>query len=208
MVHREIESPGQPRCCGFPPGSRCLAALIVVLGSGCGQETSGAASVTRRCGRSQPARPSPPGQQGRSIGWTRSMAVNERVVWASGRLGTVVRTIDGGATWEVHVIPGRRDAWRSATSTPVSRGRRLGPRQQRRSECADLHKRPRTAGRPGRWSFQSPIANTFYDCFAFWTPPKRHRHSGCRGRSLRRDPHDRWTHLGEHRRPLSLRAAG
>ena len=33
-------------------------------------------------------------------------AVNERVVWASGRAGTVVRTTDGGATWEVHVIPG------------------------------------------------------------------------------------------------------
>ena len=32
--------------------------------------------------------------------------VNEHVAWASGRNGTVVRTIDGGATWEVHVIPG------------------------------------------------------------------------------------------------------
>ena len=32
--------------------------------------------------------------------------VNENVVWASGRNGTVVRTLDGGETWEVHVIPG------------------------------------------------------------------------------------------------------
>src|SRR4051794_6469069 len=32
--------------------------------------------------------------------------VNEKVVWASGTGGTVIRTIDGGKTWNVIVVPG------------------------------------------------------------------------------------------------------
>ena len=33
-------------------------------------------------------------------------AVNERVAWASGNGGTIVRTRDGGATWQQLTIPG------------------------------------------------------------------------------------------------------
>ena len=32
--------------------------------------------------------------------------VNEKVVWASGTGGTVIRTIDGGKTWDVMTVPG------------------------------------------------------------------------------------------------------
>ncbi len=32
--------------------------------------------------------------------------VNEKVVWASGTGGTVLRTVDGGATWKVMTVPG------------------------------------------------------------------------------------------------------
>jgi photosystem II stability/assembly factor-like uncharacterized protein len=32
--------------------------------------------------------------------------VNEKIVWASGTGGTVIRTIDGGETWNVIVVPG------------------------------------------------------------------------------------------------------
>src|SRR4029077_16099330 len=32
--------------------------------------------------------------------------VNEKVVWASGTGGTVIRTIDGGKTWNVITVPG------------------------------------------------------------------------------------------------------
>ena len=31
--------------------------------------------------------------------------VNERVVWASGTGGTVLRTVDGGATWSARNVP-------------------------------------------------------------------------------------------------------
>src|SRR5215203_4014703 len=32
--------------------------------------------------------------------------VNEKTVWASGTNGTVIRTIDGGKTWNVFSVPG------------------------------------------------------------------------------------------------------
>jgi len=32
--------------------------------------------------------------------------VNAKVVWASGTGGTVIRTIDGGKTWDVNIVPG------------------------------------------------------------------------------------------------------
>src|SRR6516165_1816614 len=32
--------------------------------------------------------------------------VNEKIVWASGTDGTVIRTIDGGAHWDVITVPG------------------------------------------------------------------------------------------------------
>src|SRR5258708_7350215 len=32
--------------------------------------------------------------------------VNEKIVWASGTGGTVIRTIDGGKTWKVMIVPG------------------------------------------------------------------------------------------------------
>ncbi|MFL6373085.1 MAG: oxidoreductase, partial [Pyrinomonadaceae bacterium] len=32
--------------------------------------------------------------------------VNEKIVWASGTGGTVIRTIDGGKTWNVIIVPG------------------------------------------------------------------------------------------------------
>ena len=36
--------------------------------------------------------------------------VNENVIWASGTNGTVIRTVDGGATWNVFTVPGPKEA--------------------------------------------------------------------------------------------------
>ena len=53
--------------------------------------------------------PSPPWQD-QSSGVTARFrgvsAVSERVAWASGSAGTVIRTVDGGATWQVRPVPG------------------------------------------------------------------------------------------------------
>ncbi|HZJ52947.1 MAG TPA: hypothetical protein VFD38_02320 [Myxococcaceae bacterium] len=94
-------------------------------------------------------------------------AVNARVVWASGRGGTVVRTIDGGETWEAHVIPGAetlalRDVEAVSQDVAFVMSNNGGPN-------ARIYK-TEDGGRTWTLQFQSPIANTFYDCFALWTP--------------------------------------
>ena len=54
--------------------------------------------------------PSPAPWQEQASGVTARLrgvsAVSERVAWASGAAGTVLRTIDGGATWQVRAVPG------------------------------------------------------------------------------------------------------
>lgn len=54
--------------------------------------------------------PSPAPWQEQASGVTARLrgvsAVSERVAWASGAAGTVLRTIDGGATWQIRAVPG------------------------------------------------------------------------------------------------------
>jgi photosystem II stability/assembly factor-like uncharacterized protein len=91
--------------------------------------------------------------------------VNESVVWASGRNGTVVRTLDGGATWEVHVIPGAEtlafrdiEAFSKDVAFVLSNN---GGANARIYKTED-------GGATWILQFQSPIPISFYDCFAFW----------------------------------------
>ncbi len=91
--------------------------------------------------------------------------VNEHVAWASGRNGTVVRTIDGGATWEVHVIPGAEtlafrdiDAFSQDVAFVLSNNNTPNARIYKTED----------GGQTWTLQFQSPIAVSFYDCFAFW----------------------------------------
>jgi len=91
--------------------------------------------------------------------------VNEHVAWASGRNGTVVRTIDGGATWEVHVIPGAEtlafrdiDAFSKDVAFVLSNNNTPNARIYKTED----------GGQTWILHFQSPIAVSFYDCFAFW----------------------------------------
>ena len=165
MVHREIRRRVN-RVLWFARLA-VPAALIVVLGPGCGQETSEAASVAPKGGALTASPTLTPQASGTVNRLDSVMAVNERVVWASGRLGTVVRTIDGGATWEVHVIPGAetlafRDIHAESKDVAWVLTNNGGPN-------ARIYK-TEDGGQTWTLEFQSPIANTFYDCFAFWTP--------------------------------------
>src|ERR1700687_1978920 len=47
-----------------------------------------------------------PQKSGTTQGLIAVSPVNERVVWASGRGGTFVKTTDGGKTWTAGVVPG------------------------------------------------------------------------------------------------------
>jgi len=92
-------------------------------------------------------------------------AVSEKVAWASGAKGTVLRTIDGGATWERREIVGAealdfRDiqAFDQNTAFVLS----IGPGEQSRIyKTAD-------GGKIWQRQFINSDPKAFYDCFAFW----------------------------------------
>jgi photosystem II stability/assembly factor-like uncharacterized protein len=92
-------------------------------------------------------------------------AVSEKVAWASGAKGTVLRTVDGGATWEKVNVPGAetldfRDvqAFDQNTAFVLS----IGPGEQSR-----IYKTT-DGGKNWRLQFTNHDPKAFYDCFAFW----------------------------------------
>jgi photosystem II stability/assembly factor-like uncharacterized protein len=92
-------------------------------------------------------------------------AVSSKVAWASGAKGTVLRTIDGGQTWETMVVVGAdsldfRDieAFDQNNAFVLS----IGPGDQSRIyKTAD-------GGRIWQRQFTNSDPRAFYDCFAFW----------------------------------------
>jgi photosystem II stability/assembly factor-like uncharacterized protein len=92
-------------------------------------------------------------------------AVSDKVAWASGAKGTVLRTIDGGATWQRLEIVGAealdfRDiqAFDQNTAFVLS----IGPGDQSRIyKTAD-------GGKIWHRQFTNSDPKAFYDCFAFW----------------------------------------
>jgi photosystem II stability/assembly factor-like uncharacterized protein len=92
-------------------------------------------------------------------------AVSDKVAWASGDKGTVLRTIDGGATWAKLEIVGTealdfRDiqAFDQNTAFVLS----IGPGEQSR-----IYKTT-DGGRIWQRQFTNSDPKAFYDCFAFW----------------------------------------
>ena len=143
-----------------------LAVSVAVLCTSCGGEAGGPTASAK--GGALVTSPTLTPQASGTINRLDSvMALNERVVWASGRGGTVVRTLDGGETWETHVVPGAealafRDIHAVSQDVAFVLTNNGGPN-------ARIYK---TEDGGATWTlhFQSPIADTFYDCFAFWTP--------------------------------------
>lgn len=92
-------------------------------------------------------------------------AVSDKAAWASGAKGTVLRTVDGGATWERLEIVGAealdfRDiqAFDKDTAFVLS----IGPGDQSR-----IYKTT-DGGRIWQRQFTNSDPKAFYDCFAFW----------------------------------------
>ena len=101
--------------------------------------------------------------------------VDSRVVWASGRGGTFVRTTDGGKTWTTGVVPGAetlqfRDV--QGVSDKVAYLMSIG------NNTTDFRIYKTTDG-GANWTmqFQNQNPSAFYDCFAFWTPKRAIAHS-------------------------------
>jgi photosystem II stability/assembly factor-like uncharacterized protein len=95
--------------------------------------------------------------------------VSKKVVWASGRSGTFVRTTDGGKTWTPGVVAGAetlqfRDV--QGVSDKVAYLLSIGTGTDSR-----IYKTT-DGGKSWTMQFQNQDPNAFYDCFAFWGPNK------------------------------------
>ncbi len=89
--------------------------------------------------------------------------VDEQVAWASGTAGTVLRTTNGGASWEVHAVPQAdsldfRDieAFDALTAYVLSAGE-----DGRIYFTAD-------GGKSWTLQFRNETKGAFFDCFAFF----------------------------------------
>ena len=94
-------------------------------------------------------------------------AVTERVAWASGSGGTVLRTSDGGTTWNKLTIPGAekldfRDV--DAVSADVAFVLSIGS-----GESSRIFKTS-DAGRTWTLQFTNTDPKAFFDAMAFWDP--------------------------------------
>src|SRR6476620_10612381 len=91
--------------------------------------------------------------------------VSEKIVWASGTGGTVIRTVDGGKTWKVIAVPGAEkldfrdiEAFDRETAYILSIGN---------GESSRIYK---TVDGGATWmlQFQNTNEKAFYDAIACW----------------------------------------
>ena len=92
-------------------------------------------------------------------------AVSETVAWASGNHATVIRTLDGGKTWERLAVPGAegldfRDI--EAFGADEAYVLAIGPGDRSR-----IYKTT-DGGQSWRLQFTNPDPKAFYDAIAFW----------------------------------------
>src|SRR3954454_10948049 len=91
--------------------------------------------------------------------------VNEKVVWASGAGGTVIRTIDGGKTWKVMIVPGAEkldfrdiEAFDANTAYILSIGN---------GESSRIYKTT-DGGKNWKLQFKNTNEKAFFDAIACW----------------------------------------
>src|SRR5438445_11450690 len=91
--------------------------------------------------------------------------VNENVVWASGTGGTVIRTIDGGKTWNVMTVPGAEkldfrdiEAFDANTAYILSIGN---------GESSRIYKTI-DGGKTWKLQFKNTNEKAFFDAIACW----------------------------------------
>lgn len=139
-----------------------LFSLFVVALCGCAVDDD-RASLTQDLGSRTPVLTP---QTSGTLARLQSIApINEQIVWVSGAAGTILRTTDGGETWEPRGIPGTealafRDIHAVSADIAFVMTNNGGPN-------ARIYKTV-DGGLSWTLQFQSPIDGVFYDCFAFW----------------------------------------
>lgn len=91
--------------------------------------------------------------------------VNDKIVWASGTGGTVIRTVDGGKTWKVMTVPQAEkldfrdiEAFDASTAYILSIGTDDNSRIYKTTD----------GGETWRLQFKNEQAGAFYDAIACW----------------------------------------
>lgn len=94
-------------------------------------------------------------------------AANKNVVWVGGTGGTILRTTDGGKTWQLRSIPGSdslqfRDVYAVSAQTAyvLSIGKGTKSRIYKTTD----------GGKTWTLQFKASHSDAFFDCMAFWTP--------------------------------------
>lgn len=130
------------------------------------------------CGHRTPAPASPrtrPGLESVRSGTTALLqavsAPTERVAWVSGHRAAVLRTRDGGVSWERLVVPGAaadslefRDVYAVDADTAYLLAAGPGSRSR-------IYKTT-DAGHSWALQFTNRDSSAFYDCFDFWSPQR------------------------------------
>jgi photosystem II stability/assembly factor-like uncharacterized protein len=92
-------------------------------------------------------------------------AVSARVAWASGTRGTVLRTTDGGATWESVAVPGADSLdFRDVEAFDDRRAYVLSIGNGRASRIYKTE----NGGKQWTLQFTNTDSTAFFDCLAFW----------------------------------------
>ena len=156
--------------------SRPLAAtavLAVLLTGACADNSSAPETTTpdvaaNHDGHHGPRRPRLTPQTSGTTNRLQAISpVNEWVVWASGVNGTYARTLNGGRTWEVGVVPGAETLqFRDVEGISAREAYLMAAGSGTDSRIY----KTRDGGRTWTLQFQNEDPNAFYDCFAFWTP--------------------------------------
>ena len=136
-------------------------------------------------------------------------AVDANVVWVSGHRGAVLRTVDGGTTWEAKPVAGAdslefRDV--HAFSKDVAWLLSAGPGARSRIYHT------KNGGKSWALQFTNADSAAFYDCFTFFDKRRGVAYSdaaGGRTLVLRTDNGGRsWRHVGADRVPAPLEGEG
>ncbi len=139
--------------------------LVVALSlAGCGHQSPG--PVTPR------ARPIlEPARSGTAALLQAVSAPSEQVVWISGHQAAVLRTRDGGATWERLAVPGAATdslEFRDVYAVDADTAYLLAAGPGSRSRIYQTT----NGGRSWSLQFTNRDSSAFYDCFDFWSPQR------------------------------------
>src|SRR5205823_12352136 len=110
-----------------------------------------------------------PQESGTAVRFFAVSPANERVVWASGNLGTYARTTDGGRTWVSTQVPGAETLqFRDVEGVSEKVAYLLSAGE---GEANRIYK---TEDAGATWTLQAQATDPrdFWDCFAFWTPSR------------------------------------